>query len=94
MSNNRLNSYKVVPQGEYQKLYNKQYAELMTLKKKINPEEKREKYFETALKMYYPKVYEDMIKNDYILTNPERIQNALDNLPPSADYETKKQTNL
>ena len=42
MSNNRLNnSYVVVPQGEYQKLYNKQYAELTILKKKIDPEEKR-----------------------------------------------------
>ena len=80
-----------MPQGEYQKLYNKQYAELTTLKKKIVPEEK---YLETAMKTHYPKVYEGMIKNDYILTNPERIQNALENLPPSADYETKKQTNL
>ena len=35
-----------------------------------------------------------MIKNNYILTNPERIQKALDNLRPSVDYETKKQTNL
>ena len=42
----------------------------------------------------YIKVYEDMIKNDYTLTNPERIQNALDDLPPSEDYETKKQANL
>ena len=94
MSNNRLNSYMVVPQGEYQKLYNKQYAKLTTLKKKIDPEEKQEKYLETALKTHYPKVYKDIIRNDCILTNPERIQNALDNLLPSADYETKKQTNL
>ena len=56
-------------------------------------QKKKEKYLETALKTH-PKVYEDMIKNDYILTNPERIQNVLDNLPPSVDYETKKQTNL
>ena len=49
---------------------------------------------ETAQKTHYPKVYKDMIKNDYILTNSERIQNVLDNLRPSADYETKKQTNL
>ena len=40
-----------------------------------------------------PKVYEDMVKNDYILTNPERIQNNLDNLP-NGDYEVKKQANL
>ena len=84
----------VVPQGEYQKLYNKQYAELTTLKNKIDPEEKREKYFETAQKTHYPKVYEDVIKNNYILTNPQRIQNALDDLPPSVDYKTKKQANL
>ena len=34
-----------------------------------------------------------MIKNDYILTHPERTQNMLDSLP-DGDYETKKQANL
>ena len=34
-----------------------------------------------------------MIKNDYILTHPERTKNVLDSLP-DGDYETKKQANL
>ena len=34
-----------------------------------------------------------MVKNDYILMNPERIQNNLDN-SPNGDYEMKKQANL
>ena len=92
MSEIKRSSYVVVPQGEYEKLYNRKYAELTTLKK-IDPEENREKYLETALKTHYPKVYKDMVKNDYILTNPERIQNNLDNLP-NGDYEMKKQANL
>ena len=86
-------SYVVVPQGEYEQLYNQQYAELTTLKKKVDPDEKRVRYLETTQKTCYPKVYKDMIKNDYILTHPERTQNVLDSLP-NGDYETKKQANL
>ena len=48
---------------------------------------------ETAIKTHYPKVHKDMLKNDYILMNPERIQDNLDNLP-NGDYETRKQANL
>ena len=85
----------VVPQGEYENLYNKQYLELTTLKKKVDPaaEEKRESYLETTLKMQYPKIFEDMIQNDYVLTNSARTQEHLDSLPNN-DYETKKQANL
>ena len=36
-------SYVVVPRSEYENLYNRQYAELTTLKKKINPDGKRER---------------------------------------------------
>ena len=93
MSKTDHSSYVVIPQSEYEQLYNRQYAELMTLKKKVDPDEKRERYLEMVLKTRYPKVYEDMIKNDYILTHPERTQNVLDSLP-DGDYETKKQANL
>ena len=65
----------------------------LRLSKKVDPDEKRERYLETALKTCYSKVYEDIIKNDYILTHPERTQNVLDSLP-NCDYETKKQANL
>ena len=43
MSKTNHGSYVVVPQGEYEQLYNQQYAELMTLKKKVDPDEKRER---------------------------------------------------
>ena len=33
-------AYIVIPQKEYARLYNRQYAELMTLKKSVDPEEK------------------------------------------------------
>ena len=93
MLKTNCSSYVVVPQGEYEQLYNGQYAELTTLKKKVDPAEERERYLETTLKARYPKVYEDMIKNDYILTHPERTQNVLDSLL-DVDYKTKKQANL
>ena len=86
---NRKDSYVVIPQGEYDSLYNKQYLELMTLKKKIDPDDKREKYLETTLKMHYLKVYNDMIQNNYILTNSARTQEHLDTLP---DGDYKKNT--
>ena len=86
-------SYVVVLQREYEQLYNRQYAKLTTLKKKVDPGKKRERYLETTQKTCYPKVYKDIIKNDYIFTHPERTQDMLDSLP-DGDYKTKKQANL
>ena len=68
----REDSYMVVPRQEYDKLYNKQFVELTMLKTKIDPEEKIEKFLETKIKTHYPKVYADMIKNDYILTHHDQ----------------------
>ena len=56
--------YIIVPQEEYTKLDNRQYAELTTLKKKVDPEERHNTYLEATLKKHYPQVYKDMIKND------------------------------
>ena len=36
----RDNAYVVIPQKEYARLYNRQYAELTTLKKSIDPQDK------------------------------------------------------
>ena len=57
-------SYVVLPQKEYQKLYSRQYAELMTLKKKVEPEEIHKTFPEATLKKHYPCIYQDMLKND------------------------------
>ena len=65
----------------------------MMLKKKIDPEEKNEKFLETTLKTHYPKVYADMIKNDYILTHSTKTQQHLDQLP-DGDYANKRWANL
>ena len=65
----------------------------MTLKKKIDPEEKNEKFLEMMLKTHYPKVYADMIKNDYILTHSSQTQQHLDQLP-DGDYVNKRRANL
>ena len=73
---NRPTSYVVVPRKDYENLYNRQYTQLTTLKKKLDPNEKRKAFFETTLKTHYPKVYQDMIRNDYILTRPTAIQQA------------------
>ena len=89
----RKGSYVVIPHGEYDSFYNKQYLELTSLKKKVDPNDKRERYLETTLKMHYPKVYNNMIRNDYILINSTRTQEYLDALP-KGDYEMKKQANL
>ena len=83
----------VVPRQEYDKLYKKQYVELTTLKEKIDPEEKNEKFLETTLKTHYQKVYADMIKNDYILTHSTKTQQHLDQLP-DGDYVNKRRANL
>ena len=67
---NRPSSYVVVSRKDYENLYNRQYAQLTSLKKKLDPVEKKEAFFETTLKTHYPKVYQDMIRNDYIMTRP------------------------
>ena len=46
--------YVIVPQEEYAKLYNRQYAELTTLKKKVDPEECHNTYLEATHKKHYP----------------------------------------
>ena len=72
MSTNR-GSYVVVPREDYEDLYNKQYTQLTSLQKKVDPDQKRQSYFETVLKTHYPKVYQEMIRNDYVLTRPVAI---------------------
>ena len=73
---NRPTSYMVIPRKDYENLYNRQYTQLTTLKKKLDPDKKHKAFFETTLKTHYPKVYQDMIRNDYILTRPTAIQQA------------------
>ena len=51
---------------EYSHLYNGQYAQLTSLQKSADPRGESSAYLEAALKSHYPKVYVDMIKNDYI----------------------------
>ena len=65
-------AYVVIPQSEYSRLYNGQYAQLTDLQKSPDPDGRSSTYLETTLKTHYPKVYLDMIKNDYILTAQER----------------------
>ena len=72
MSTNR-GSYVVVPRKDYEDLYNKQYTQLTSLLKKVDPDQKRQSYFETVLKTHYPKVYQEMIRNNYVLTRPVAI---------------------
>ena len=69
-------SYVIVPRKDYEGLFNKQYAQLTSLQKKVDPDLKREAFFETTLKMHYPKVYQEMVKNDYLLTRPTTIQHV------------------
>ena len=68
----RDDAYVVIPQSEYSRLYNRQYAQLTDLRKSADPDGRSSTYLETMLKTHYPKVYLDMIKNDYILTAQER----------------------
>ena len=63
--------YVVIPQLEYSRLYNGQYAQLTDLRKSADPDGQSSTYLETTLKTHYPKVYLDMIKNNYILTAQE-----------------------
>ena len=46
--------------------------QLTDLRKSADPDGRSLTYLETTLKAHYPKVYLDMIKNDYILTAQER----------------------
>ena len=69
----------VLPQREYQKLFNRQYAELTTLKKKVDPEKRHEACLETTLKQHYPDMYHNMLKHDYITTGSDQTGDALDN---------------
>ena len=69
--------YIIVPQEEYAKLYYRQYGELTTLKKKVDPEECHNTYLEETLKKHYSQVYKDMIKNDYITTSGNRMAQDL-----------------
>ena len=87
--------YIVIAQQEYAKLYNPQYVELTTLKKKVNPNENNAAYLEATLKKHYPNMYKDMIKNDYIITTSGRIQQSLDNTPyhGTAELQHKKNAN-
>ena len=78
-SSKRDDAYMVIPQKEYTQLYNGQYAQLTTLKKSIDPRGEHSSYLEAALKKHYPKVYKDMIRNDYIVTSSDRIQDELNN---------------
>ena len=72
----REDAYVVIPQKEYSQLYNGQYAKLMTLQKSLDPRE-ISSYLEATLKKHYPKVYKDMIQNDYILMGSQHIQDVL-----------------
>ena len=67
----RNDAYVVIPHSEYSHLYNGQYAQLTDLRKSIDPDGRSSTYLEMMLKTHYPKVYLDMIKNDYILTAQE-----------------------
>ena len=67
----RDDAYITIPQSEYSRLYNRQYAQLTDLQKSADPDGQISTYLETMLKTHYPKVYLDMIKNDYILTSQE-----------------------
>ena len=67
----------VIPQKEYSQLCNGQYAKLMTLQKSLDPRGENSSYLEATLKKHYPKVYKDMIQNDYILMGCQCIQDVL-----------------
>ena len=83
-------SYVVVPREDYEQLYNKQYTQLTSLQKKVDPDLKRQSYFETVLKTHYPKVYQDMIRNDYILTRPT----AIDGIQGTTENEEISRANM
>ena len=65
----REDLYVMIPQSEYSHLYNGQYARLMSFQKSADPRGESSAYLEATLKSHCPKVYVDMIKNDYIPTS-------------------------
>ena len=79
MSTEDSPSYVIVPRKDYEGLFNKQYAQLTSLQKKVDPDLEREAFFETTLKTHYPKVYQEMIKNDFLLTRLTAIQHVAEN---------------
>ena len=85
----RDDAYVVIPQKEYAHLYNRQYAELTTSKKSVDPQDKHSSYLEATLKKHYPQVYKAMIKNDYIMTSSERIQDTLNGTTNSNEKQHK-----
>ena len=68
----RDDAYVIIPQSEYSCLYNGQYVQLTDLRKSADPDGRSSTtYLEMTLKTHHPKVYLNMIKNDYILTSQE-----------------------
>ena len=65
--------------------------ELTTLWKKVDPNDQHGDFLETFLKTHYPKVYQDMTKNDYVLAHKDRTQNHLDD---QYDFEARKHANI
>ena len=81
--------YIIVPQEEYVKLYNRQYAELTMLKRKVDPEECHNTYLEATLKKHYPQVYKDMIKDDYIMTSGNRMEQDLQDANNQPEHQRR-----
>ena len=80
------------PQKEYARLYNGQYAQLTTLKKSVDPRGEHSSYLEATLKKHYPKVYKDMIHNDYIVTSSDHIQDELNNNDNKQSQEQQRKS--
>ena len=64
--------------------------QLTDLQKSTDQDGRSSTYLETALKTHYPKVYLDMIKNDYILTAQEQ-KNITDKDTPEEPQRTSIQ---
>ena len=90
----RDDAYIVIPQSEYSRLYNGQYVQLTDLRKSADPDGRSSTYLETTLKTHYPKVYLDMIKNDYILTAQERKKQSYNGQRHPRGTSTKVNTAL
>ena len=73
----REDTYIAIPQSEYSHLYNGQYSQLTSLQKSADPRGESSAYLEATLKSHYPKVYVDMIKNDYIRTSTDQTTQAI-----------------
>ena len=77
-SSKRVDAFVVIPQKEYAQLYNGQYAQVTTLKNQLTLEVSTLRTSKPPLKTLSqsPK---DMIRNDYIVTSSDRIQDELNN---------------